>query len=73
MKEWRLLMESIAKAETKMSKYTICYTMHDRYEAVVYANSFEEASDHVYEQAGSHRFIDSDVYLDDYSVEAIDA
>jgi len=58
-----------------MDKYTIYYTLHERYEAVVYANSFEQASDQIYEQFGvgiGHELLDHAIEIDDYEVEAID-
>jgi hypothetical protein len=55
-----------------MDKYTIYYTVHERYEAVIEAESFEQASDHVYEQGGSHELLDTLIEIDDYEVEAID-
>ena len=58
-----------------MDKYTFYYTLHERYEAVVYANSFEEASDQIYEQGpvAGHQLLDTLIEIDDYAVEAIDA
>jgi len=58
-----------------MDKYTIYYTLHERYEAVVYANSYEEASDQIYEQGpvAGHELLDQAIEIDDYEVEAIDA
>ncbi len=68
-------MPYTSKAETKMSKYTFYYTLHESYEAVVYANSFEEASDHVYEQGpvAGHQLTNTFIEIDDYTEEAIDA
>jgi hypothetical protein len=59
-----------------MDKYTIYYTVHERYEAVIEAESFEQASDQIYEQFGvgiGHELLDSLIEIDDYEVEAIDA
>ena len=58
-----------------MDKYTIYYTVHERYEAVIEAESFEQASDQIYEQFGvgiGHELLDSLIEIDDYEVEAID-
>jgi hypothetical protein len=58
-----------------MDKYTFYYTVHERYEAVIEAESFEQASDQIYEQFGvgiGHELLDSLIEIDDYAVEAID-
>jgi len=57
-----------------MDKYTFYYALHERYEAVVYANSFEEASDQIYEQGpvAGHQLLDTRIEIDDYEVETID-
>lgn len=57
-----------------MDKYTFYYTVHERYEAVIEAESFEQASDQIYEQfgAGIHELLDFLIEIDDYAVEAID-
>jgi len=59
-----------------MDKYTIYYTLHERYEAVIEAESFEQASDQIYEQFGvgiGHELLDHAIEIDYYEVETIDA
>jgi len=51
-----------------MNTYTIYYVIKDYYRAEIEADSWEAASDHIYEQAGTHTHLDGAIDIEDYEI-----